>query len=79
MTVTSIMAGPLSIRWRTGTGSQVIFRLIAPVKVGASSTVLTVGVMSALHVLVKQWKLRHAIRWVPAALPNVQPTASKAK
>ncbi|HEX6019972.1 MAG TPA: efflux RND transporter permease subunit [Burkholderiaceae bacterium] len=59
MTVVAIMAGLLPIMWGTGTGSEVMSRIAAPMVGGMiSSTVLTLGVIPALYALVKQWELR---------------------
>jgi Cu(I)/Ag(I) efflux system membrane protein CusA/SilA len=59
MTVVAIMAGLLPIMWGTGTGSEVMSRIAAPMVGGMiSSTVLTLGVIPALYALVKQWQLR---------------------
>ncbi len=58
MTVVAIMAGLLPIMWSTGTGSEVMSRIAAPMVGGmVSSTVLTLGVIPALYALVKQWRL----------------------
>jgi copper/silver efflux system protein len=58
MTVVAIMAGLLPIMWSTGTGSEVMSRIAAPMVGGMiSSTVLTLGVIPALYALVKQWRL----------------------
>ena len=59
MTVVAIMAGLLPIMWGTGTGSEVMSRIAAPMVGGMiSSTVLTLAVIPALYALVKQWQLR---------------------
>ncbi|WP_420477183.1 efflux RND transporter permease subunit [Noviherbaspirillum sp. ST9] len=59
MTVVAIMAGLLPIMWSTGTGSEVMSRIAAPMVGGMiSSTVLTLGVIPALYALVKQWRLK---------------------
>jgi Cu(I)/Ag(I) efflux system membrane protein CusA/SilA len=59
MTVVAIMAGLLPILWGTGTGSEVMSRIAAPMVGGMiSSTVLTLAVIPALYALVKQWRLR---------------------
>ena len=59
MTVVAIMAGLLPIMWGTGTGSEVMSRIAAPMVGGmVSSTVLTLVVIPALYALVKQWALR---------------------
>jgi Cu(I)/Ag(I) efflux system membrane protein CusA/SilA len=58
MTVVAIMAGLLPILWSTGTGSEVMSRIAAPMVGGMlSSTVLTLAVIPALYALVKQRKL----------------------
>ena len=59
MTVVAIMAGLLPILWGTGTGSEVMSRIAAPMVGGMiSSTVLTLAVIPAIYALVKQWRLR---------------------
>jgi Cu(I)/Ag(I) efflux system membrane protein CusA/SilA len=59
MTVVAIMAGLLPILWSTGTGSEVMSRIAAPMVGGmVSSTVLTLAVIPALYALVKQRGLR---------------------
>jgi copper/silver efflux system protein len=59
MTVVAIMAGLLPIMWGTGTGSEVMSRIAAPMIGGmVSSTILTLAVIPALYALVKQWHLR---------------------
>lgn len=61
MTVVAIMAGLVPILWSTGTGSEVMRRIAAPMVGGmVSSTVLTLLVIPALYALVKGWKLPHA-------------------
>lgn len=68
MTVTAIMAGLVPILWSTGTGSEVMRRIAAPMVGGmVSSTVLTLLVIPALYVLVKGWRLPRA---APAAVPE---------
>lgn len=55
MTVTAIMAGLLPILWNTGTGSEVMRRIAAPMVGGmVSSTLLTLVVIPALYALCKQ-------------------------
>jgi Cu(I)/Ag(I) efflux system membrane protein CusA/SilA len=59
MTVVAIMAGLLPIMWGTGTGSEVMSRIAAPMVGGMiSSTVLTLAVIPAIYALVKEWELR---------------------
>jgi Cu(I)/Ag(I) efflux system membrane protein CusA/SilA len=58
MTVVAIMAGLLPIMWGSGTGSEVMRRIAAPMVGGMiSSTVLTLAVIPAIYALVKQWSL----------------------
>ncbi len=55
MTVVAIMAGLLPIMWATGTGSEVMRRIAAPMVGGmVSSTVLTLVVIPALYALIKE-------------------------
>jgi len=62
MTVVAIMAGLLPILWGSGTGSEVMSRIAAPMVGGMiSSTVLTLAVIPALYALVKQWRLEKGI------------------
>ena len=62
MTVVAIMAGLLPIMWGTGTGSEVMSRIAAPMVGGMiSSTVLTLAVIPAIYALVKQWRLNRGI------------------
>jgi Cu(I)/Ag(I) efflux system membrane protein CusA/SilA len=47
--------------WGSGTGSEVMSRIAAPMVGGMiSSTILTLCVIPALYALVKQWQLRRA-------------------
>ena len=63
MTVVAIMAGLLPIMWGTGTGSEVMSRIAAPMVGGMiSSTVLTLAVIPAIYALVKEFGLRRAVR-----------------
>ncbi len=58
MTVVAIMAGLLPILWGTGTGSEVMSRIAAPMVGGMiSSTILTLAVIPAIYALAKQWGL----------------------
>jgi Cu(I)/Ag(I) efflux system membrane protein CusA/SilA len=60
MTVVAIMAGLLPLMWGTGTGSEVMSRIAAPMVGGMiSSAVLTLAVIPAIYALVKQWRLEH--------------------
>ena len=54
MTVVAIMAGLLPIMWSSGTGSEVMRRIAAPMVGGMiSSTILTLIVIPAIYALVK--------------------------
>ncbi len=69
MTVVAIMAGLLPIMWGSGTGSEVMSRIAAPMVGGMiPSTVLTLFVIPALYALVKQWQLRRDARQPDAEL-----------
>ena len=58
MTVVAIMAGLLPIMWSSGTGSEVIRRIGAPMVGGMiSSTLLTLIVIPAIYAMVKAWSL----------------------
>ncbi|MCF8167768.1 MAG: efflux RND transporter permease subunit, partial [Rhodoferax sp.] len=62
MTVVAIMAGLLPIMWGTGTGSEIMSRIAAPMVGGMlSSTVLTLAVIPAIYALVKQWRLKRGL------------------
>ena len=62
MTVVAIMAGLLPIMWGSGTGSEVMSRIAAPMVGGMiSSTVLTLAVIPAIYGLVKQWRMKRGI------------------
>ena len=59
MTVVTIIAGLLTIMWGTGTGSEVMRRIAAPMVGGMiSSTVLTLLVIPVIYAWVKQWQHR---------------------
>ena len=59
MTVVAIMAGLLPIMWSTGTGSEVMRRIAAPMVGGmVSSTVLTLVVIPVIYALVKRRQLK---------------------
>jgi Cu(I)/Ag(I) efflux system membrane protein CusA/SilA len=59
MTVVAIMAGLLPIMWGTGTGSEVMRRIAAPMVGGmVSATVLTLVVIPAIFALLKEMRLR---------------------
>lgn len=59
MTVVAIMAGLLPIMWGTGTGSEVMKRIAAPMVGGmVSSTILTLIVIPAIYALWKGWRIK---------------------
>jgi Cu(I)/Ag(I) efflux system membrane protein CusA/SilA len=59
MTVVAIIAGLLPIMWSTGTGSEVMRRIAAPMVGGmVSSTLLTLIVIPAIYALVKRYSIR---------------------
>jgi Cu(I)/Ag(I) efflux system membrane protein CusA/SilA len=69
----------LPIMWGTGTGSEVMSRIAAPMVGGMiSSTILTLAVIPAIYALVKEWPLRRrhmATAWERDAA-GVQTTGS---
>jgi copper/silver efflux system protein len=72
--VVAIMAGLLPIMWGTGTGSEVMSRIAAPMVGGMiSSTVLTLVVIPALYALVKQWQLGREVRDAPVTVADALP------
>ena len=61
MTVVAIMAGLLPIMWGSGTGSEVMQRIAAPMIGGmVSATLLTLIVIPAIYALVKEATIRRA-------------------
>ncbi|MEX2150147.1 MAG: CusA/CzcA family heavy metal efflux RND transporter [Steroidobacteraceae bacterium] len=61
MTVIAIMAGLLPIMWGTGTGSEVMRRIAAPMVGGmASATVLTLIVIPAIYALLAEYRRERA-------------------
>ena len=59
MTVFAIIAGLLPIMWGTGTGSEVMSRIAAPMIGGMlSATALTLAVIPAIYAVVKEWGIR---------------------
>ena len=63
MTVVAIMAGLLPIMWGTGTGSEVMRRIAAPMVGGmVSSTLLTLIVIPAIYGLIMQRRLARRAR-----------------
>jgi Cu(I)/Ag(I) efflux system membrane protein CusA/SilA len=77
MTVVAIMAGLLPIMWGTGTGSEVMSRIAAPMVGGMiSSTVLTLVVIPALYALVKAWEIRRAAGSAAVGIPPATPAVA---
>ena len=63
MTVFAIIAGLLPIMWGSGTGSEVMRRIAAPMVGGmVSATILTLIVIPAIYALVKEFAIRRASR-----------------
>jgi Cu(I)/Ag(I) efflux system membrane protein CusA/SilA len=59
MTVIAIMAGLLPIMWGSGTGSEVMRRIAAPMVGGmVSATILTLIVIPAIYAVVKEFGIR---------------------
>lgn len=62
MTEVTTMAGLMPIVWDSGTGSEVMSRIAAPMIGGmVSSTVLTLAVIPAIYALIKQWRIRKGL------------------
>jgi len=65
MTVVAIMAGLLPIMWGSGTGSEVMRRIAAPMVGGMiSSTILTLIVIPAIYGLVKEFGIERRQRQI---------------
>jgi len=61
MTVITIIVGLLPIMWGTGTGSEVMRRIAAPMVGGmVSATVLTLVIIPSLYLIVNGWRLPRA-------------------
>jgi Cu(I)/Ag(I) efflux system membrane protein CusA/SilA len=59
MTVATTLIGLLPVMWGTGTGSQVMKRIAAPMVGGlVSSAVLTLVIIPAVYFIWKRWQLR---------------------
>jgi Cu(I)/Ag(I) efflux system membrane protein CusA/SilA len=70
MTVVAIMAGLLPIMWGSGTGSEVMRRIAAPMVGGMiSSTILTLVVIPAIYALVGEFAMRRAKKAPAPPLP----------
>ncbi|MGB5104520.1 MAG: efflux RND transporter permease subunit [Steroidobacteraceae bacterium] len=63
MTVITIIVGLLPIMWGSGTGSEVMRRIAAPMVGGmVSATVLTLVIIPSLYLIVNGWALRREAR-----------------
>jgi Cu(I)/Ag(I) efflux system membrane protein CusA/SilA len=70
MTVVTTIAALAPIMWSTGTGSEVMRRIAAPMVGGmVSSTVLTLVVIPAIYAMVIRRRLAAGNRSQPAAAP----------
>ncbi|MBI2313941.1 MAG: efflux RND transporter permease subunit [Betaproteobacteria bacterium] len=71
MTVFAITAGLLPIMWGSGTGSEVMRRIAAPMVGGmVSATILTLIVIPAIFALVKELAIRKAGAGAGTAIPR---------
>jgi Cu(I)/Ag(I) efflux system membrane protein CusA/SilA len=62
MTVITIIVGLLPIMWGSGTGSEVMRRIAAPMVGGmVSATVLTLIIIPSLYLIMNGWRLRSAV------------------
>ena len=62
MTVITIIVGLLPIMWGSGTGSEVMRRIAAPMVGGmVSATVLTLVIIPSLYLLVNGWRLEKGV------------------
>jgi Cu(I)/Ag(I) efflux system membrane protein CusA/SilA len=61
MTVITVIVGLLPIMWGTGTGSEVMRRIAAPMVGGmVTATLLTLVIIPSLYLIVNGWRLRPA-------------------
>jgi Cu(I)/Ag(I) efflux system membrane protein CusA/SilA len=59
MTVITVIVGLLPIMWGSGTGSEVMRRIAAPMVGGmVTATILTLVILPALYLIVNGWRLR---------------------
>ena len=62
MTVCTIIVGLLPIMWGSGTGSEVMRRIAAPMVGGMiSATVLTLVILPSLYLIVNGWRLERSV------------------
>jgi Cu(I)/Ag(I) efflux system membrane protein CusA/SilA len=61
MTVITVIVGLLPIMWGSGTGSEVMRRIAAPMVGGmVTATILTLVILPSLYLIVNGWRLRRA-------------------
>jgi len=71
MTVAAVIGGLLPIMWGSGTGSEVMRRIAAPMVGGMiSSTILTLIVIPAIYALVKEFFILREHRRAVLARPT---------
>ena len=76
MTALAIIAGLMPILWDTGTGSEVMSRIAAPMVGGmVSTTMLTLVVIPVIYALVKRRQLTRAQAREPLTSPHAKPPA----
>src|SRR5512137_1427200 len=62
MTVITVIVGLLPIMWGSGTGSEVMRRIAAPMVGGmVSATILTLVIIPSLYLIVNGWRLPRAV------------------
>jgi Cu(I)/Ag(I) efflux system membrane protein CusA/SilA len=60
MTVATTLIGLLPVMWGTGTGSQIMKRIAAPMVGGlVSSTIMTLIIIPVIYNLWKHWELNN--------------------
>ncbi|MEW5864029.1 MAG: efflux RND transporter permease subunit [Pseudomonadota bacterium] len=63
MTVAAIIGGLLPIMWGSGTGSEVMRRIAAPMVGGmVSVTILALFVIPAIYAVIKAWQIGHGVK-----------------
>jgi Cu(I)/Ag(I) efflux system membrane protein CusA/SilA len=61
MTVITVIVGLLPIMWGSGTGSEIMRRIAAPMVGGmVTATVLTLVILPSLYLIVNGWRLQRA-------------------
>ncbi|NOX89363.1 MAG: efflux RND transporter permease subunit [Calditrichaeota bacterium] len=80
MTVSAIIAGLIPIMWSSGTGSQVMKRIAAPMVGGmVTSTILTLVVIPAIYYLWKSRAVRELVKEIEEDEDNYDPEPENAK